>query len=78
MDKINSTINRLGKKLFPDMEENRRRELSIRIAAGILIALICMTGVGVFRYRAERELRQYQRIADSFRQIDILIEETEQ
>lgn len=78
MDKINSAINRLGKKLFADMEESRRRELSIRIAAGILIALICMTGVGVFRYRAERELRQYQRIADSFRQIDILIEETEQ
>ena len=78
MDKISAAIDWMGKKLFPDMEENRRRDLSVRIAAGILIALICTAGVGIFRYRAEKELRQYQKIADSFRQIDILLEETEE
>ena len=77
INKMNAAIIRLGERLFPDMEERKRKRLAVRIAVGLLIALICTAGMGVFRYRAEKQLREYQRIADSFRQLDILLEGSE-
>lgn len=72
---VDEAEEKLGGKLFPDMEEKRRKRLAGKVIAWFLVALICTVGVGIFRYRAERELRQYQRIADAYRQIEILLEE---
>ena len=66
---------KLGGKLFSDMEEKKRKQLAGKVIAWFLFALICMTGVGNFRYRAERELRQFQRIADAYRQIEFILDE---
>ena len=66
---------KLGGKLFPDMEEKKRKQLAGKVIAWFLVALICMTGVGIFRYRAEKELRQFQRIADAYRQIEFILDE---
>ena len=78
MDKIKSAIDRIGKKLFPDMEESRRRVLSVRIAVGLLTALICTAGMWIYRCRAEKELRKYQIIMDYYQQLDSLFKEIEE
>ena len=65
---IDSLTDWIGVKIFSSAEEKKRKQY----ARYILIALICLVIVGAFRYRAERELRQYQRIADAF---EILLDE---
>ena len=72
---FNTAQEKLGGKLFPDMEEKKRKQLAGKVIAWFLVALICMTGVGIFRYRAEKELRQFQRIADAYRQIEFILDE---
>lgn len=66
MKKIRDGFDRLtgwvGEKLFPSADEKSRK----RLAAWLLTALLCMALVGVFRYRAMQELKQYQRIADAY------------
>ncbi len=71
---VDTAEEKLGGKLFPDMEEKKRKRLAGKVIAWFLVALICAAGVGMFRYRAERELRQYQKIADAYRQIEILFD----
>ena len=66
---------KLGEKLFPDMEKKKRKRLAGKLITWFIVALICMTGVGILRYRAERELRQYQRIADAYRQMEFMLYE---
>ena len=72
---VDTAQEKLGEKLFPEMEEKKRKQLAGKVIAGFLIALICMTGMGIFRYRAEKELRQYQKIADAYRQIEFILDE---
>ena len=68
---IDGVTGRIGEKLFPHAEEKKRKQY----ARCLLIALICLVIVGAVRYQAERELRQYQRIADAYMQLDILLDE---
>lgn len=68
MNFIDGVTDWIGEKVFSKAEEKKRKQY----ARYLLIALICLAVVGVFRYRAERELRQYQRIADAF---EILLDE---
>ncbi len=72
---VDKAQEKLGGRLFPDMEEKKRKQLAGKVIAWFLVALICMTGVGIFRYRAEKELRQFQRIADTYRQIEFILDE---
>lgn len=66
MKKVKDGFDRLtgwiGEKLFPGADEKSRK----RLAAWIVVALLCMALVGAFRYRAMQELKQYQRIADAY------------
>ena len=78
MDKIRSAIDRIGRKLFPGMEENKRRVLTVRIAVGLLIVLICTAGIGIHRYRIEKELRKYRVIEEYYRQLDTILREIEE
>ena len=68
---IDGVTDRIGEKLFSSVEEKKRKQY----ARCLLIALICLVIVGAVRYQAERELRQYQRIADAYMQLDILLDE---
>ena len=65
---IDSLTDWIGEKIFSSAEEKKRKQY----ARCLLIALICLVIMGAFRYRAEKELRQYQRIADAF---EILLDE---
>ena len=73
--KIKDFIRWLGEKLFPDLPENKRQRITVQIIIGISLALICMAGMGIFRYKAVRQLEKYQAIADAYAQLDIILEE---
>ena len=75
MDKIKYFISWLGEKLFPDLPENKRQRITIRIVVGISLALICMAGMGIFRHKAAKQLEKYQEIADAYAELDTILEE---
>ena len=75
MEKIKYFISWLGKKLFPDLPENKRQRIAGRIVVGISLALICMAGMGIFRYKAMKQLEKYQAIADAYAELDVILEE---
>ena len=61
----------IGEKVFSKAEESKRKQY----ARCLLIALICLVIVGAIRYRAEREFRQFQRVADAYKYLDTLLDE---
>lgn len=75
MDKIKYFISWLGEKLFPDLSEKKRQRIAARIVVGISLALICMAGMGIFRYKAVKQLEKYQAIADAYAELDTILEE---
>ncbi|MCM1223771.1 MAG: hypothetical protein NC548_55905 [Lachnospiraceae bacterium] len=64
MKKIRKVYDRaaswIGEKLFPHADEQTRK----RLAAMVLVGLVCLVLVSIFRYRAMQQIMQYQRIAD--------------
>ena len=75
MEKIKGFIGRLGEKLFPKLPERKRQRIAVQIIVGISLALICTVGMGIFRYKAVKQLEKYQAIADAYVELDIIIEE---
>ena len=75
MEKIKYFISWLGEKLFPDLPEKKRRRIAVQIIVGISLAFVCMAGMGIFRYKAVKQLEKYQAIADAYAQLDIILEE---
>ena len=75
MEKIKRFTDWLGEKLFPDLPEKKRQRIAAQIIVGISLALICMVGMGIFRYRAVKQLEKYQAIADTYAQLDTILEE---
>lgn len=75
MDKIKYFIGRLGERFFPALPERKRQRITVQIIAGILLAVVCMTGMGIFRYRAVKQIEKYQAMADTYAQLDIILEE---
>lgn len=75
MEKVKDLISRLGVKLFPSLPERKRQRITVQIIVGISLALICMAGMGIFRYKAVKQLEKYQAIADAYAQLDIVLEE---
>ena len=75
MEKVKDLISRLGMKLFPSLPEKKQQRITIQIIVGISLALVCMTGMGIFRYKAVKQLEKYQAIADAYAELDIILEE---
>lgn len=75
MEKIKDFIRWFGEKLFPALPEKKRQRITIQIIAGILLAIVCMTGMGIFRYKAVKQLEEYQAIADAYTQLNAALEE---
>ncbi len=75
MEKVKYLIGLLGEKLFPDLTEKKRQRITVQIIVGISLALVCMAGMGIFRYKAVKQLEKYQAIADAYAQLDIVLEE---
>ena len=75
MEKIKYFTRWLGGKLFPDLPEKKRQRIAVQIIVGISLAFVCMAGMGIFRYKAVRQLEKYQAIADAYAQLDIILEE---
>lgn len=68
---IDGVTDWIGEKLFSSTEEKKRKQY----ARCLLIALICLVIVGAVRYQAEREFRQFQRVADAYKYLDTLLDE---
>lgn len=75
MEKIKEFVGWLGEKLFPNLPERKRQRLTIQIIAGILLAIVCMTSMGIFRYKAVKQLEEYQAIADAYTKLNAALEE---
>ena len=75
MEGLKDFITRLGEKLFPNLPEGKRKRITVQIVAGIIISLVCIAGIGIFRYRAVKQLEKYQAIADAYAEFDIILEE---
>lgn len=75
MEKLKDSIRWLEEKLFPDLPEKKRQRITVQIIVGISLALICMIGMGIFRYKAMKQLEKYQAIADAYVQLDTILEE---
>ena len=75
MEKIKCFISWLGEKFFPDLPEKKRQWITVQIIVGISLAFVCMAGMGIFRYKAVKQLEKYQAIADAYAQLDIILEE---
>lgn len=75
MEKIKRFTDWLGEKLFPDLTERKRQRITVQIIVGISLAFVCMVGMGIFRYKAAKQLEKYQAIADTYTQLDTILEE---
>ena len=75
MEKIKEFVGWLGEKLFPDLTERKRQRITVQIIVGISLAFVCMVGMGIFRYKAAKQLEKYQAIADTYAQLDTILEE---
>lgn len=75
MEKIKGFIGWLGEKLFPGLPEKKRQRIAVQVIVGISLGVICMVGMGIFRYRAVKQLEKYQAIADAYAELDIILKE---
>ncbi len=75
MGKIRYFIGWVGGKLFPDLPEWKRTRITVQLIAGISIAIVCMTGMGIFRYKAVKQLEEYQAVADAYTKLNMVLEE---
>lgn len=75
MEKIKDFISWFGEKLFPDLQEKKRQRIAVQIIVGISLAFVCMVGMGIFRYKAVKQLEKYQAIANAYAQLDTILEE---
>lgn len=46
----------------------------MQIIIGVAISFACIIGMGIFRYRAEKQLEEYQAIADAYTQLNAALE----
>lgn len=53
---------KLGKLLFPDVEEKKRRRIVVQIIIGISIALISMAGMLTYRHQEVKRQQRFQQI----------------
>ncbi len=74
MEKIKYLIGRLGGKLFPNLPERKRNRITVQIIIGVAVSFICIIGMGIFRYRAAKQLEEYQAIADAYTQLNAVLE----
>ena len=59
MERLKDFISWLGEKLFPNLPERKRQRIAVQIIVGISLALICTVGMGIFRYKAVKQLEKY-------------------
>ena len=74
MEKIKFYIGRLGEKLFPNLPERKRNRITVQIIIGVTVSFICIVSMGIFRYRAVKQLGEYQAIADAYTQLNAALE----
>ncbi len=74
MEKIKYLIGRLGGKLFSNLPERKRNRITLQVIIGVTVSLICIAGMGIFRYCAVKQLEEYQAIADAYTQLNAALE----
>ena len=53
---------KLGKLVFPDVEQNKSRRIMFQIIAGILIALLSIAGMKIYSYQEVKQQQRFQQI----------------
>ncbi len=74
MEKIKFFTGRLGEKLFPNLPERKRNRITVQVIIGVAVSLTCIVGMGIFRYRAAKQLEEYQAIADAYTRLNAALE----
>lgn len=53
---------KLGKLVFPDVEQKKSRRLMLQVIAGILIALLSIAGMKIYSYQEVKQQQRFQQI----------------
>lgn len=53
---------KLGKLVFPDVEQKKSRRLMLQVTAGILIALLSIAGMKIYSYQEVKQQQRFQQI----------------
>lgn len=53
---------KLGKLVFPDVEEKKSRRIVIQIIAGLLIALLSVAGMLFYQHQEVKQQQKFQQI----------------
>ena len=74
MERLKDFITRLGEKLFTNLPERKRNRLTVQVIIGVAVSFVSIAGMGIFRYRAVKQLEEYQAIADAYTQLNAALE----
>ena len=53
---------KLGKQVFPDVEQKKSRRLMLQVIAGMLIALLSIVGMKIYSYQEVKQQQRFQQI----------------
>lgn len=53
---------KLGKLIFPDVEEKKSRRIMIQVVTGLLLALISIAGMKLYSYQETKQQQRFQQI----------------
>lgn len=59
---MKSLIGKLGKLVFPDVEQKKSRRIMLQIITGISLALISIAGMKIYSYQETKEQQRFQQI----------------
>lgn len=62
MNRIRNILDRLGEKLFPEVEDRKRRRLTIQILAGLILVLFSIAGTAAYKHWEAGQMRKFQNI----------------
>ncbi len=74
MERLKDFITRLGEKLFPNLPERKRNRITRQVIIGVAVSFVSIAGMGIFRYRAVKQLEEYQAIADAYTRLNAALE----
>ncbi len=74
MERLKDFITRLGEKLFPNLPERKRNRITVQVIIGVAVSFVSIAGMGIFRYRAVKQLEEYQAIADAYTRLNAALE----
>lgn len=61
-EKMKDLAGKLGKLVFPDVEQKKSRRIMLQVIAGMLIALLSIAGMKIYSYQEVKQQQRFQQI----------------